>query len=81
MSKLPKISSFTELFDEHNEIAAWLILFSMVGLLLSGKIDQWPFLVGIGIGLVTLLGARYFAGIKISKEGLEVKDKCGEDDE
>ena len=69
---MPKISKFTELFDEHNEVAAWLVLFSMVGLLLSGKLDQWPFITGVGLSLVTLLGSKYFGGIKVSTDGIEV---------
>lgn len=75
---MPKVSKITELFDEHNEVAAWIVLFTNVGLLLTEKLDQWPFVVGVGLSLVTLLGSKYFSGIKVSAEGLEISDR--EDD-
>lgn len=67
-----RIQRIAELFDEHNEIAAWLVLIGAVALLLVGKLDQWPFVALVGLGLVTLLGSKYFAGVRVGPGGVEV---------
>lgn len=68
-----RIQRFAELFDEHNEIAAWLVLITAVVLLLLGKLEQWPFVALVGLGLVTLLGSKYFAGVRVGPSGVEVE--------
>lgn len=68
-----KIHSITDLFDEHHEVAAWLVLGTAVALLVTGRLDQWPFVALVATSLVTLLGSKYFGGVKVGPSGIEVQ--------
>ena len=68
-----KIQRLTDLFDEKAEIAAWLILLSAHTLLVSARLEQWPFVAMVGLALLTFLGTGYYgAKFKVGPQGLEV---------
>lgn len=67
-----RIRHISDLFDEHHEIAAWVVLVTAIGLRVADRLDQWPFVAMVCAGLVTLLGSAYFAGVKVGPSGIEV---------
>jgi hypothetical protein len=69
---MPKISALKDLFDEHNEIAAWLVLLTAIVLLVLGRVGELTFVSMLAMSLVTLLGSKYYKGVKVSKDGFEI---------
>jgi len=68
------IKRITELFDEKSEIAAWLVMLAAFALLATEKLEQWPFIAMVGLGLLTLLGTGYYgAKFKVGPQGVEVE--------
>ena len=70
---MPKIERIRDLFDEHHEVAAWLVLVGSFVLLSVGKLEQWPFVAMVGLSLLTLLGSKRYSGISVGPGGLEVE--------
>lgn len=69
---MTKIRNITELFDERHEVAAWLVMLTAIVLLVTERLDQWPFVALIATSLVTLLGSQYFRGVRVGPSGIEV---------
>jgi hypothetical protein len=69
-----KIRKITDLFDEQHEVAAWLVLATSIALLVTGRLDQWPFVALVATSLVTLLGSQYFRGVRVGPQGIEVRE-------
>lgn len=72
---MPKtIKHITNLFDEHHEIAFWVIFtVACVGRWFD-KIGDWPMVAIVALALLTLLGVERFRGVKVGPGGVEVGD-------
>lgn len=66
------IKHIRQLFDEHHEIAAWLVI--VMAALGRGfdKLSDWPTVAMVALALLTLLGSGRFAGVKVGPGGVEV---------
>lgn len=59
--------------DPRQEIAYLVTLLAAVVMRWADKLGDWPFVALMGVALVTLLGASYFAGLKAGPGGIEVR--------
>lgn len=73
------IKHIRQLFDEHHEIAAWLVLIIAVAGRFADKIDQWPMVAMVALSLVTLLGSDRFRGLNVGPGGVGVGGDDGKD--
>lgn len=62
-----------DLLDEQHEVMAWVCLALAVGGRVGDYLDQWPTVTLVATSLVTMLGSKYYAGVKISKDGVEIE--------
>jgi len=68
------IKHIRQLFDEHHEIAAWLIIIMAGAGRWFDKIEDWPMVAMIAISMLTLLGVERFRGVRVGPGGVEVSD-------
>lgn len=68
-----KLKRLRELFDEQHEVMAWIVLVLATLGRSTGHLDQWPTVAMVCTSLVTMLGANYYSGLKVGKDGVEVK--------
>ena len=40
----------------------------------TDHLDQWPAVSLVALALITMLGAKYYAGVKLGPQGMEVQD-------
>lgn len=66
------IKHIRQLFDEHHEIAAWLIIIMAASGRWFDKLGDWPTVAMFALALLTLLGSERFGGVKIGPGGVEV---------
>lgn len=59
--------------DPRQEIAYLVTLGVATALRVMDKLGDWPYVALMGVALVTLLGTAYFAGLKVGRDGFEVK--------
>jgi predicted histidine transporter YuiF (NhaC family) len=67
-----KIKKIWNLFDEQHEVMAWIVLVLAVAGRWTEMLDQWPTVAMCCTSLVTMLGSKYYAGLKVSPQGIEV---------
>ena len=68
-----KLKRLRELFDEQHEVMAWIVMVLATIGRSTEHLDQWPTVALVCTSLITMLGASYYAGVKVSKDGIEVK--------
>lgn len=69
---MPRWKNIRELVDETHEFAAWVVLLAAFIMLATGLIGELTLVAMVWSSLITLLGTKYFSGLKVGKDGIEV---------
>lgn len=69
---MPVVKRAKELIDEHHELAAIALFVLGVLLILFNQVGELAFLSMLFFSLITWLGPKYYYGVKLTKDGLEI---------
>ena len=69
-----RITRFSQLCDEHHELAAYITIALAAGGRAFDRLGDWPAVALVALGLLTLLGSAYYRGVRIGPSGFSVGD-------